>query len=844
MDEISGKEFSVSYTTGTGLADWLSSKWNRRGFFGGGEIEFAGTLIRLRGLRRTWLGVTSQDEASVRRDNVQAAWQEGSRIEFVEKRPWRLSRVWQFRARNDADAITILHLLPQTPSTTADVRDFQRRLRATGRHAIVTPILVLLCVAVYLALVWSTRVTGSFDVGTLQIWGGNFGPATTNGQWWRLITYTFLHTYVLHIVISMWVLWNVGRLTEKLYGNIQFAAIYFFSGIVGGLLSIAWDPARLTVGASGAIFGVFGALLASLWRGRAQMPRSIFRTHWISTLVFCLFSILNGAFEPAIDNSCHVGGLIAGLLLGFGLTRPLEQRRWVLPGPRSATALGCSLALMGGLLWFAGSVPQTQIDKFLAAHRWYSDGETPNLILWQQLAGQAAAGTISGLALSDQFEQRILPFWRKASDRLEAGKNRVPFEQRAFEGPFRHFVEVKRQWAQAIIDLGQNPSVQTEQRALGLMQEADTAEANVERLEMRSNMEHRAHALIDISPFSLLRGSWFRARACVEYPVQGMNLVASTDARDDGPAIRHALGCKAQRLFLDRDFPALETLLISHQDNIDDLPDGSSSLEAILGGLDDLFSYGGLTIDQMMDSTTEWRRTYPKSLYPELAETSVLMAWAYQARGFGYANTISNQNAQLFSHRLAMAQAALQSIASRGAASPIWYEQLLSVRLLQSSDKRELRGLFDRGIAQFPGHLALYDAMLHVLMPRWLGSIADVDSFIADQAKAAPTSDRSFQLYALLFSMYSAKEGDTVDIFHDMGAKWDAMQWGLGSLMVRYPKTDVFRNEVAKFSCETRDWSEYRLFRRTYPAHYSASVWSNAISIESCDQFLREAKIQ
>jgi len=220
----------------------------------------------------------------------------------------------------------------------------------------------------------------------------------STGEWWRLISYQFLHVGLLHIGLNMWVLWSVGRLTERLYGRLPFLTLYILSGIGGALLSIAWGPTRETVGASGAIFGVLGAFLGYLSHARGSVPRSVFRAHWLPTVLFVVFNIGSGAVQPLIDNSVHIGGLILGFLLGWMLARPLtEQAAPVNLSGRAVGAGAAAAAIYLSLLWFitgAGSQP-TLPERFLTDHPWYSRGENLNLQLWQSLAQQAGAGTIS-----------------------------------------------------------------------------------------------------------------------------------------------------------------------------------------------------------------------------------------------------------------------------------------------------------------------------------------------------------------------------------------------------------------------------------------------------------------
>src|SRR4029077_862991 len=91
--------------------------------------------------------------------------------------------------------------------------------------------------------------------------GANFGPYPLSGQWWRLLTYMFLHGGAMHIFFNMWCLWDLGRLCESLYGRWTFAATYLITGVAGGLASVAWNAGVLSAGASGPIFGLAGALI-------------------------------------------------------------------------------------------------------------------------------------------------------------------------------------------------------------------------------------------------------------------------------------------------------------------------------------------------------------------------------------------------------------------------------------------------------------------------------------------------------------------------------------------------------------------------------------------------------
>ena len=187
-------------------------------------------------------------------------------------------------------------------------------------------------------------------------YGANFGPYTLSGEWWRLLTYMFLHGGAMHIFFNMWCLWDLGRLCESLYGRWTFAGIYLITGVSGGLASIAWNPRVLSVGASGAIFGLAGALIASFYLGEFSLPRAAISGTLRSLVIFAVFNLGFGQLFGGIDNACHIGGLVSGLILGALIARLAPQtdaplRRATVVG---VVALGLLAAGFGVRQWRGG----------------------------------------------------------------------------------------------------------------------------------------------------------------------------------------------------------------------------------------------------------------------------------------------------------------------------------------------------------------------------------------------------------------------------------------------------------------------------------------------------------
>jgi rhomboid protease GluP len=184
-----------------------------------------------------------------------------------------------------------------------------------------TQLLFGINVAVYIAMVLSGASPTDPNGAALLHWGANVSSFTLTGDWWRLLTSCFVHIGLFHLAMNMWCLWNLGELAEQLYGRITFLLIYLVCGLGGSLASLWWhSQPTLSAGASGAIFGLAGAVIASTHLGEFSnrvMARSVMR----SLLFFVGFNVLLGLGLGIADNACHIGGLVAGVLMGAGIAR-------------------------------------------------------------------------------------------------------------------------------------------------------------------------------------------------------------------------------------------------------------------------------------------------------------------------------------------------------------------------------------------------------------------------------------------------------------------------------------------------------------------------------------------
>jgi len=202
--------------------------------------------------------------------------------------------------------------------------------------------------AVFLGMALSGSTVMDFPIRELVQWGANAGALTLSGEWWRLLTNVFVHGGLIHIAFNMWCLWNLGQLCESLYGRWTYAAIYLICGIGASLASAAWHPYVPSVGASGAIFGLAGALIAAFKLGEFSVPRSALSGTLRSLGAFVVYNLIFGFVLPGVDNTAHIGGLITGLIVGalIALIAPRQEQ-----GPRRvAVFLVMFLALTVGAI--------------------------------------------------------------------------------------------------------------------------------------------------------------------------------------------------------------------------------------------------------------------------------------------------------------------------------------------------------------------------------------------------------------------------------------------------------------------------------------------------------------
>ncbi|MDP3637781.1 MAG: rhomboid family intramembrane serine protease [Azonexus sp.] len=292
--------------------------------------------------------------------------------------------------------------LPPSPS-------LYDRLQDKAAHVPVTLLLIGANLLIFLLTLNAGAGLWHSQNGIQLAWGANFGPATQDGQWWRLGSALFLHFGLIHLVMNLWALWDGGQLVERMFGHGRFILIYLGSGLSGNLLSlVVQGNEAVSGGASGAIFGIYGALLVFVWRERQQLDTQEFRWLFWGGLGFSLVSMTLGLIIPGIDNSAHFGGLMAGALLGMLLGRPLtavNPWHWRDRAFSSALLASCITLLATHIpppayRWSEEVAARQEISQFLSE-------EVGIETKWQDIVRQDRERTLSLNQLAERIESEI-----------------------------------------------------------------------------------------------------------------------------------------------------------------------------------------------------------------------------------------------------------------------------------------------------------------------------------------------------------------------------------------------------------------------------------------------------
>lgn len=183
-----------------------------------------------------------------------------------------------------------------------------------NRGSFITYTLITINLLVFLFM---TLAGGSTNTDVLIAFGAKWDPLIQQGQVWRLLASSFIHIGIVHLAFNMYSLWVIGPVAEKLFGHIRYLIIYILSALGGSLASFFFSPTTISAGASGAIFGVLGALLLYSWQNKHLWRSGLGK----NLLVIVGINLFFGLTQQGIDNFDHIGGLLTGIIVAYLVTK-------------------------------------------------------------------------------------------------------------------------------------------------------------------------------------------------------------------------------------------------------------------------------------------------------------------------------------------------------------------------------------------------------------------------------------------------------------------------------------------------------------------------------------------
>ena len=261
-------------------------------------------------------------------------------------------------------------------------------LPGADSNVVITWLLLTINIVVWLTM----QFVGGFlsqDADLLLRFGAMFGPLLATGEYWRLFTAMFLHAGLIHLFFNCFGLFIFGRLVEGVYGHLRFTTIYLLAGLSGGAFSYLFNRTAIAVGASGAIFGILGALAAYFVVHRSSMG-DMGRRNLTGLVTIAAINLVIGILIPGIDNWAHMGGLAGGFVMGLALaprysyeviTTPFgTMRRIVGQVPIGVRWLAVPVfaVLLAALVGFIGSdvsEEQQSLILVIRAERLLQDGD-------------------------------------------------------------------------------------------------------------------------------------------------------------------------------------------------------------------------------------------------------------------------------------------------------------------------------------------------------------------------------------------------------------------------------------------------------------------------------------
>lgn len=340
-------------------------------------------------------------------------------------------------------------LRAQTVQTvTKEAEEINKVMKLSSSNLYVTYGIMAINVIVFILMVIDGAEFFTVTNGLVHIkWGSNVTALTLSGDWWRLISSTFIHFGIIHLAMNMYALYSAGVYLEPMLGKAKYIAAYFCTGIFAGIVSLWWHKEGINgAGASGAIFGLYGVFLALLF---TNLIHKKVRSALLQSIgIFVVFNIFYG-MKSGIDNAAHIGGLLSGMLIGFIFYLELSGKINV--RKPMAVVLITILTITG--TWYflnnyksdAVRVEQLQKEFFVL-----QDSAMQSLIECEKLIGAER---------KEKLSKVTLPIWKKNLENLnEMGTLSMNTAMKAQHQEITEYVQLRIEETELLIKATESPA--------------------------------------------------------------------------------------------------------------------------------------------------------------------------------------------------------------------------------------------------------------------------------------------------------------------------------------------------------------------------------------------------
>jgi rhomboid protease GluP len=331
---------------------------------------------------------------------------------------------------------------------TKQAEEIDKVMKQSRSNLFVTYGIMALNVVVFILMVIDGAEIFTVTDGLVHIkWGSNVTALTLSGDWWRLITSTFIHFGIIHLAMNMYALYTAGVYLEPMLGKTKYIAAYFCTGIIAGIVSLWWHKDGINgAGASGAIFGLYGVFIALLFTN--LIPRQVRSALLQSIGIFVVFNIVYG-MRSGIDNAAHIGGLLSGMLIGFIFYLELSGK---INTRKATAALFITILTIAGTWYFLTNYKSdtVRVDQLQKEFFVLQDSALNSLIESEKLIGSER---------KEKLLNVTLPIWKKNLENLnEMETLSMSTSMKAEQQAIKKYVQLRIEETELLIKATEAPA--------------------------------------------------------------------------------------------------------------------------------------------------------------------------------------------------------------------------------------------------------------------------------------------------------------------------------------------------------------------------------------------------